>query len=98
MHETTFRNCINKAGMNPYLLEMANIREHCSWVHLHDKKAATEKAMDIVKMAVAKARLLQPIEEMKIPVTDAALVIGAGVAGIQAALSAFYRRDNGPTG
>jgi heterodisulfide reductase subunit A2 len=86
MHETTFRNCISKAGMNPYLLEMANIREHCSWVHLHDKKAATEKAVDIVKVAVAKARLLQPIEEMKIPVTDAALVIGGGVAGIQAAL------------
>ncbi len=86
MHETTFRNCISKAGMNPYLLEMANIREHCSWVHLHDKKAATEKAMDIVKVAVAKARLLQPIEETKIPVTNAALVIGGGVAGIQAAL------------
>ncbi|MCX6004937.1 MAG: CoB-CoM heterodisulfide reductase HdrA2 [Chloroflexi bacterium] len=86
MHESTFRNCITKAGMNPYLLEMANIREHCSWVHLHDRESATSKAADIVKIAVAKARLLQPIEETRIPVTDAALVIGGGVAGIQAAL------------
>lgn len=86
MHESTFRNCVTATGMNPYLLEMANIREHCSWVHLHDKGAATAKAADIVKMAVAKARLLHPIEETKIPVTDAALVIGGGVAGIQAAL------------
>jgi heterodisulfide reductase subunit A2 len=86
MHESTFRNCLSQAEMNPYLLEMANIREHCSWVHLHDKEAATIKAIDIVGMAVAKARLLEPIEETKIPVTDAALVIGGGVAGIQAAL------------
>jgi heterodisulfide reductase subunit A len=86
MHESTFRNCIVKAGLNPYLLEMANIREHCSWVHLHDTESATSKAIDIVQMAIAKARLLQPIEEEKIPVTDAALVIGGGVAGIQAAL------------
>ena len=86
MHESTFRKCISQAGLNPYLLEMANIREHCSWVHLHDKPAATAKASDIVKIAVAKARLLQPILETYIPVTDAALVIGGGVAGIQAAL------------
>jgi len=86
MHELTFRNCIAEAGLNPYLFEMANIREHCSWVHLHDREAATEKAIDIVKMAVSKARLLQPQEETKIPVTDKALVIGGGVAGIQAAL------------
>jgi heterodisulfide reductase subunit A2 len=86
MHESTFRNCISNAGLNPYLLEMANIREHCSWVHLHDREAATAKAADIVKMAVAKAQLLEPVEETHIPVTDAALVIGAGVAGIQAAL------------
>ncbi len=86
MHESTFRNCISQAGLNPYLLEMANIREHCSWVHLHEKAAATQKANDIVGIAVAKAKLLQPVEEIKIPVTDAALVIGGGVAGIQAAL------------
>ena len=86
MHEPTFRNCVAEAGLNPYLFEMANIREQCSWVHLHDREAATKKAKDIVKIAVAKARLLQSQEESEIPITDAALVIGGGVAGIQAAL------------
>jgi heterodisulfide reductase subunit A len=86
MHEPTFRKCVAETGLNPYLLEMASIREQCSWVHLHDRAAATEKAKDIVKIAVAKARLLQPQEDTKIPITDAALVIGGGVAGIQAAL------------
>ncbi len=86
MHEPTFRNCVAEANLNPYLMEMANIREQCSWVHLHDREAATRKAKDIVKMAVARARLLQPQPETTIPVTDAALVIGGGVAGIQAAL------------
>lgn len=86
LHEPTFRKCVAEAGLNPYLFEMANIREHCSWVHLYDRESATKKAKDIVKMAVARARLLQPQQEMEIPVTDAALVIGGGVAGIQAAL------------
>lgn len=86
MHEQTFRNCIAEVGLNPYVLEMANIREHCSWVHLHDREAATRKAKDIVKMAVSRAYLLQPQEEQKIPVIDKALVIGGGVAGIQTAL------------
>ena len=86
LHEPTFRNCVAEAGVNPYLLEMASIREHCSWVHLHDREAATKKAKDIVKIAVARARFLEPQKEMEIPVTDAALVIGGGVAGIQAAL------------
>ena len=86
MHESTFRNCVAEAGLNPYLLEMASIREHCSWIHLHDREAATWKAKDIVKIAVAKARLLQPQEDTRIAVTDSALVIGGGVAGIQAAL------------
>lgn len=86
MHEPTFRKCIAEAGLNPYLLEMSSIREQCSWVHLHDREAATKKAKDIVKIAVAKARLLEPQEDTMIPVTDAALVIGGGVAGIQAAL------------
>ncbi|OGO61281.1 MAG: hypothetical protein A2Z36_02895, partial [Chloroflexi bacterium RBG_19FT_COMBO_48_23] len=86
LHEPTFRKCVTEVGLNPYLLEMANIREHCSWVHLYDRESATKKAADIVKMAVARARLLQPQQEMEIPVTDAALVIGGGVAGIQAAL------------
>jgi len=86
MHESTFRNCVAQAGLNPYLFEMASIREHCSWVHLHDREAATDKAKDIVKIAVSRARLLQPQEETKIPITDKALVIGGGVAGLQAAL------------
>ncbi len=86
MHEPTFRACVAQSGLNPYLMEMASLREQCSWVHLHDRQAATDKAKDIVKIAVAKARLLQPFEDTKIPITDAALVIGGGVAGIQAAL------------
>lgn len=86
LHEPTFRNCLVEAGLNQYLLEMANIREQCSWVHSSDRNAATETAKDIVKIAVARARLLQPQEESEIPVTDAALVIGGGIAGIQASL------------
>ena len=87
LHEPTFRNCVTEAGLNPYLMEMANIREHCSWVHTQDRAAATVKAKDIVKAAVARARWLYPQDEEQLPVTDAALVIGGGVAGIQAALT-----------
>jgi heterodisulfide reductase subunit A len=85
-YEPIFRQCIQGAGLNPYLLEMANIREHCSWVTPGDRPAATRKAMDIVRVAVARANWLYPQDEELIPVTDAALVIGGGVAGIQAAL------------
>ena len=86
MHEPTFRKAVEEAGLNPYLLEMANIREQCSWVHLHDKEAATYKARDLVKMAVARARELQPQTEVVVPVRRTALVIGGGIAGIQASL------------
>ncbi len=86
LHEPTFRQCVAEAGLNPYLLEMANIREHCSWVHSTNREAATEKAKDIVRMAVARARFLTPQEESEIPVTDAVLVVGGGIAGIQASL------------
>ncbi len=86
LHEQTFRDCISEAGLNPYLLEIANIREQCSWVHLHDREAATQKAKDAVKMAVAKARLASPEREVQTQVTDKAMVIGGGIAGIQAAL------------
>jgi len=86
IHESTFRQCVAEAGLNPYLMEMANIREHCSWVHMHDRAAATEKAKDLVNSAVGRARLLEAQDEKRFPVTDAALVIGGGVAGIQAAL------------
>ena len=85
-YEVIFRNCISGAGLNPYLLEMANIREHCSWVTTGNGKAATQKAKRIVKVAAARARWLIPQEEEQISVTDAALVVGGGVAGIQAAL------------
>ena len=86
LHEPTFRKACEEAGLNKYLFEMANIREHCSWVHLHEKEAATEKAKDLVRAAVAKATLLEPAIETEVPIIKKALVIGGGVAGIQAAL------------
>jgi heterodisulfide reductase subunit A len=85
-HEPTFRKCVHQAGLNPYLMEMANLREHCSWVHAGDRNGATRKAQDLVASAVARARFLQPQEELSVPVTKAVLVIGGGVAGIEAAL------------
>jgi len=91
LHEPTFRKTCQEAGLNKYLFEMANIREQCSWVHLHDGKKATEKAKDLVRMAVAKAALLLPQEEMEVPIVKKTLVIGGGVAGIQAA--AEWRRS-----
>jgi heterodisulfide reductase subunit A len=86
LHEPTFRRTCEEAGLNKYLLEMANIREHCSWVHLYEHEKATEKAKDLVHMAVSKAILLKPQEEAVVAVARKALVIGGGVAGIQAAL------------
>ncbi len=86
LHEPTFRGTVERAGMNKYQFEMANIREHCSWIHLYDKEGGTDKAKDLVRMAVAKVRLLEPQEETKVRVETTALVIGGGVAGIQAAL------------
>ncbi len=86
MHEPTFRRCVAEAGLNPYLFEMANIREFSSWCHPSTPKEATEKAKEIVKMAVAKARLLQSLETMEVPVTNKALILGGGIAGISAAL------------
>jgi heterodisulfide reductase subunit A len=86
LHEPTFRACLAQAGLNPYLLDIANIREQCSWVHQGDPAGATRKAMDSVTMAVARARNLSAQHEVEVPVTRAALVIGGGVAGIQASL------------
>ena len=85
MHEATFRGCVEEAGLNPYLFEMANIREHCSWVHPNPRES-TAKAVDLVHSAVAKARHLVPKTELEVPVTKGALVIGGGIAGIQASL------------
>lgn len=86
LHEPTFRQMLQAAGLNPYLLEMANLREQCSWVHMNDKTAATAKAYDLVKMSVARARHLMTLTESKLPMTQRALVIGGGVSGIQTAL------------
>jgi heterodisulfide reductase subunit A len=86
IHEPTFRQCVADAGLNPYLFEMVNIREHCSWVHQGEKEKATLKAKDLVRSGVARARFLEAQDEAEVPVTQAALVIGGGVAGIQAAL------------
>ena len=86
MHEPTFRGCVWDVGLNPYLMEMANLREHCSWVHGDNPKEATAKAKDLVASAVARVAKLQPQDEMTFPVTKAALVIGGGIAGIQAAM------------
>ena len=85
MHEITFRGVVESAGINGYLLEIANIREQCSWAH-DDKKRATEKAKDLVKIAVAKARNLEALKPKKIDVVQKALVIGGGIAGISSAL------------
>jgi heterodisulfide reductase subunit A len=86
MHEPTFRKTVSEAGLNPFVFEMANIREFASWCHASTPKEATEKAKDNVRMAVAKARLLKPLETMEVPVTKNALVIGGGIAGINSAL------------
>ena len=83
MHEPTFRRACQDAGLNPYLFQMANIREHCSWVH---EEGATEKAMALVSAAVRRAYHLQPLETREVAVTPAVLVVGGGIAGIQAAL------------
>ncbi len=85
-HEPTFRQCVREVDLNPYLMEMANLREHCSWVHPGDREGATEKAKDLVASAVARARYLEPQLEMSVPVTQRVLVIGGGVAGIEAAI------------
>ncbi len=85
-HEPIFRACVEEAGLNPYLFEFVNIREHCSWIHMWEKEDATRKAKELVRMGVARAALLEPLESSEVPVTNKALVIGAGVTGMQAAM------------
>lgn len=85
MHELTFRKAVNQAGLNPYLLEIVNVREQCSWVH-EDKTKATEKAKELVTASIARAKLLQPLKGETMSVTPSALIIGGGIAGIEAAL------------
>ncbi len=86
-HEAIFRDTLRDAGLNPYLLEMANIRDQCSWVHSSNPQLATQKAADLVRMAVGRSALLVPLAEETVPVKNAALVIGGGLAGMTAALA-----------
>ena len=86
-HESLFQKTCEEAGLNKYLFEMANIREHCSWVHMHLPAEATEKAKDLIRMAAGKASYLEPQIETELDITPSALVIGGGIAGITAAVS-----------
>jgi len=85
--EPLFRDTLREAGINQYFFEMANIREHCSWVHSREKEDATQKAKDITRMSVARACLLQPLQEIDLAVNRTALVVGGGIAGMTSALS-----------
>jgi len=91
MHEPTFRRVVEEEGLNPYLLEMANLREQCSWVHFNQPQKATEKAKILVSMAVAKARCLHALDKREVAVEAKALVIGGGITGIQASLDLANR-------
>ncbi|MDY6868648.1 MAG: disulfide reductase, partial [Chloroflexota bacterium] len=84
MHEPTFRAAVSEAGLNPFLMEMANIREQCTWAHGHDPEGALEKAKELTASAVAKAQFLTSLDMIHVPVTQKAMVVGAGVAGISA--------------
>ncbi len=86
-HEPLFRDTVREGGINPYFFDMANIREHCSWVHSKEKDEATRKAKEIVRMSVARSALLEPLEEIRLPVEKSVLVVGGGVAGMSAALN-----------
>ncbi|MHA1207892.1 MAG: 4Fe-4S binding protein [Candidatus Freyarchaeota archaeon] len=91
MHEPTFRSVVEEGGINRYLFEMANLREQCAWAHSDNPEKATEKAKGLLRMAVAKARLLQPLERREVPVQPKTLVVGGGITGIHAALELAER-------
>lgn len=103
LHETTFRRTLAKAGLNPYLLDVANIREHCSWVHPTHPAQATAKAKDLVRMAVARARLLEPLEKRVMEAATKTMVVGGGITGMRAAVDLaergfeVYLIENSPT-
>ena len=86
-HEPLFRDTLREGGVNQYFFDMANIREHCSWVHSREKELATQKAKDIVRMSVARTCTLEPLEEFDLPVNKTGLVVGGGLAGMTSALS-----------
>lgn len=90
-HEPLFRATCQQAGLNPYLFEFVNIRDQCSWVHMQERERATDKAKDLLRMGVARAVLLEPRESIEVEVVPAAVVIGAGVAGLSAALNLANR-------
>jgi heterodisulfide reductase subunit A len=90
-HEPVFRQAAASVGLNPYLVEMVNIRDQCSWVHSKEPVAATEKARDLVRMAVSRARLLSPLSEKELPVGHEVLVVGGGIAGIETAIDLSRR-------
>ena len=91
-HEPLFRAACEEAGLNKYLFEFVNIRDQCSWVHMREPEKATEKAKDLIRMGVAKSRLLEPLEEIEMKVAPSALVIGGGIVGMEAALN-LARQD-----
>ncbi|MFX1567097.1 MAG: FAD-dependent oxidoreductase [Promethearchaeota archaeon] len=86
-HESLFQETCEEAGLNKYLFEMVNIRDQCSWVHMTEKELATDKAVDLIRMGVAKSRLLKPQTESKLKINQSALVIGGGISGMTAALN-----------
>ncbi len=86
-HLPLFQETAREAGLNKYLVEMANIREHCSWVHMKEKEEATDKAVDLIRMAIARTSLLEQVQDQQLPMVPAALVIGGGVAGMTSALN-----------
>lgn len=86
MHEGTFQKALAKAGLNPYMFEMANMREHCAWVHAKEPQEALAKGIDLVRKAVAKVTKVEPLFEGEINITKTALVIGGGIAGMQTAI------------
>ena len=86
LHEYTFRECMVQAGINPFLMEMVNIREQLTWVHSEEPERAFEKAKDVLAAAVTRASFLQPLEYIRVPVTKRAMVVGGGIAGLTAAL------------
>ena len=96
LHEATFRRALQRGGMNPYLFLPANVREQASWAHPHSPKAATEKASALVRAAVAKARMLEPLDKVRVAAVHRALVIGGGVAGLRAAID-LARQNVGVT-
>ena len=90
-HEPLFRGTCAEGGLNPYLFEMVNIRDQCSWVHMQERESGTGKARDLIRMGVAKAALLKPQEPIQSPMDPRAMVIGGGIAGMTAALSLANR-------